>query len=135
MISRAITQLLQFIVGCLPIFIGFVLIGVSWFGWYSPLMSSARQAAKLLIASSYGDYLLDGYDGLTDGADKPKIIPSTYLTIWIFNGLGIWFYIVLAILHEALFKEVHIAHDEKIEKEMDVNEDPIPWLKYNSNYY
>lgn len=132
MISRAITQLLQFLVGCLPFCLGFVLIGVSWFGWYSPLMSSARQAAKLLIASSYGDYLLDGYDGLTDGADKPKIIPSAYLTLWIFNGLGIWFYIVLAILHAALFKEVHIAHNEKIENEIvEDDEDPLPWLKYN----
>ncbi|KAH0785162.1 hypothetical protein GPJ56_011108 [Histomonas meleagridis] len=113
----------------------FVIFGVSWFGWYSPLMSSSRQVAKLLVAASYGDYLLDGYDGLTDGSDKPKIIPSAYLTVWIFNGLGIWFYIVLAILHAALFKEVHIARDEMIE-EGEVNEedmdaeDPLPWLQY-----
>ncbi|KAH0798821.1 G-protein-coupled receptor family protein [Histomonas meleagridis] len=135
MISSAIVTLLQFIVGCMPFFLGFVIFGVSWFGWYSPLMSSSRQVAKLLVAASYGDYLLDGYDGLTDGSDKPKIIPSAYLTVWIFNGLGIWFYIVLAILHAALFKEVHIARDEMIE-EGEVNEedmdaeDPLPWLQY-----
>ena len=37
-------------------------------------------------------------------------------------------------VNEKIFNDMDNL-DEKIEKEMDVNEDPIPWLKYNSNYY
>lgn len=135
MLKNASLTLVQFVVGCSPFFAAFLVFGVCWFGWYSPLMSSSRQAAKILIASSYGDYLLDGYDDLVDYGDKPAIIPSTYFTIWIFNGLGIWFYVVLATLHAALIKEVHIARDEEIEAgyvdedQIDA-EDPLPWLQY-----
>ena len=134
MIINGSITLLQFLMGCIPFFIGFLILGVSCFGWYSPIMTSNRRAAQLLIAASYGDYLLDGYDGLTDFADKDEIIPSLFLTIWIFNGLGIWFYVVLAILQATLIKEVHKARDEDIEdsgdeEKMDA-EDPLPWLQF-----
>lgn len=129
MISGASITLAQFVVGCAPFFCGFIIVGTCWFGWYSPLMTSPRQAAKFLIAASYGDYLLDGYDDMCDGADKPAIIPSAYLTIWIFNGLGIWFYVVLAILHAALIKEVHKARDEEADQGI-MDEDPLPWLQF-----
>lgn len=134
MIANASITLMQFLVGCLPFFFAFLVLGVSCFGWYSPIFCSTRQGAKLLIASSYGDYLLDGYDGLTDFADKDEIIPSIFLTIWIFNGLGIWFYVVLAILQAALIKEVHKARDEEIEEGADEEkmdaEDPLPWFQF-----
>lgn len=134
MIFSAFITLLQFLVGCLPFFFAFLVLGVSWFGWYSPLMCSSRQAAKLLIASSYGDYLLDGFDGLTYFADKDQIIPSAYLTIWIFNALGIWFYVVFAILQAALIKEVYKARDVEIEGGADEDkmdaEDPLPWFQF-----
>lgn len=134
MIANASITLMQFLVGCLPFFFAFLVLGVSCFGWYSPIICSAREGAKLLIASSYGDYLLDGYDGLTDFADKDEIIPSAYLTIWIFNGLGIWFYVVLAILQAALIEEVHKARDEEIEEGADEEkmeaEDPLPWFQF-----
>lgn len=131
MIMGASITLLQFVVGCTPWFVGYLIFGVCWFGWYSPLMSSSRQAAKFMISSSYGDYLLDGYDDICDGGDKPAIIPSSFETVWIFNGMGVWFYVVLAILHAALIKEVHKARDERIEKnQQDLDEDPLPWLQF-----
>ena len=131
MISGASITLLQFVVGCTPWFVGYLIFGVCWFGWYSPLMSSSRQAAKFMISASYGDYLLDGYDDICDGGDKPAIIPSAFETVWIFNGMGVWFYVVLAILQAALIKEVHKARDERIEKnQQELDEDPLPWLQF-----
>ena len=84
-----------------------------------------------MISASYGDYLLDGYDDICDGGDKPAIIPSAFETVWIFNGMGVWFYVVLAILQAALIKEVHKARDERIEKnQQELDEDPLPWLQF-----
>lgn len=132
MITGASLTLAQFIVGCIPFFCGYVVVGVGFFGWYCPLFTSIRQALKILIASSYGDYLLDGYDDLAKGSDKPHIIPSLYLTSWIMQSLGIWFYVVLSILHEALIKQVHKARDEEIENgEDDQANTVLPWLVFD----
>ena len=67
---------------------------------------------------------------MATGCDKPKIIPSVYLTSWIFQSLGIWFYVVLSILHESLIKQVHIAHDEEIENGEEKADDILPWLTF-----
>lgn len=132
-ILGGIVCVLQYIVGCIPFFFGFMIAGVGMFGWTSPIMTSSRESAKVLIATSYGDYLLDGYDDLGRDVDKARILPSIYLTLWIFNGMGIWFYVVLAILNEVLFKEIKIAkyniEEDSEHPDEDFNPmDPLPWL-------
>lgn len=104
MLGRGIIPVLQFLVGCMPFFFGYIYVGVALFGWFSPHYTSPRQAAKLLISACNGDYLLDGYDEMSYGADKSKLIPSIYFTSFIFQGLCIWFYVTLAIFHELLEK-------------------------------
>ena len=133
MLKGGIVDVVQFLVGCVPIFFAFMYVGVSLFGWYSPHYTSPRQASKLMISSSYGDYLLDGYIEMSEGADKSKLIPSIFFTTWIFNSYLIWFYIILSSFHEALVKQVHIAREEKETIEND-SDDPLPWLEYLADH-
>ena len=133
MLRGGIIGVVQFLVGCLPFFFGFAFVGVSLFGWYSPHYTSPRQAAKLMISSSYGDYLLDGYDEMAAGADKSKLIPSIFFSVWIFTSYIVWFYVILSIFHEALVKQVHIAREENEDLEEN-SDDPLPWLTYLADH-
>jgi hypothetical protein len=131
MVAGAVLTLAQFVVGCAPFFFAFVGVGVTWFGWYSPTFVDSRSTGKYVVACSYGDFLLDGYDQLVDWGDKPSLIGSFYGTIWVVNGMGVWFYTVLSILHASLIKE---ARKAQLAEEGPVNPQAppisLPWAPF-----
>ncbi|EAY13458.1 hypothetical protein TVAG_206260 [Trichomonas vaginalis G3] len=103
---------LQFLIGCLVIFAGYLVLGCSLFGTYCINFATFTQGAVVLIAIIHGDSIQDLYDSVMDRADLPWWVLFFYMSIWAFFSLTIMFNISISIFEESLTREIFTGSNE-----------------------
>lgn len=109
---------LQFLLGCLVIFAGYLVLGCSIFGTYAVNFATFTQGAVVLIAIIHGDSIQDLYDSIMDRADVSWWVPFLYMSIWVFFSLTIMFNIAISIFEESLTREIYTKSNEEPEQEL-----------------
>ena len=108
-LRRGLPRVLQFLVGVLPIFIGFVLFGTVMFGAKVPRFQSASATATTLFSVANGDEI---HDTFIDVAYTPWIGQ-----IYVYSYMILFSYVVLmvciGIIEDAFFSAVLAKDSER----------------------
>jgi hypothetical protein len=106
-IFRAGITILQFLGGCVIIFLGYMVLGCCLFGSFADRMSGLIRAAEILIAITHGDVIQDSFTAITWRGDISEYVGFVYMFIWVFFSFTILFNIVIAFFEEALTTEIY----------------------------
>ena len=117
--SAAVT-FLQFLVGCMIIFAGYLVLGCSLFGTFCVNFATFTQGAVVLIAVIHGDSIQDMYDTIMVRADIPWWCGFIYMSGWVFFSLTVMFNISISIFEESLTVEIYKNSDA------DNSDEPAP---------
>ncbi|EGZ07824.1 hypothetical protein PHYSODRAFT_526427 [Phytophthora sojae] len=114
-LRRGLPRVMQFLVGVLPIFVGFVLFGTVMFGAKVPRFQSASATATTLFSVANGDEI---HDTFNDVAYTPWIGQ-----IYVYSYMILFSYVVLmvciGIIEDAFFSAVFPASWPSSDKEQD----------------
>jgi hypothetical protein len=110
-ITRSMVKIIAFLVGCLVIFLGYLLLGCCLFGSYASTFETWINGARSLIAVIHGDSIWMMFQDCLKRPDISNYAGFIYWTVWVFFSLTIVFNISIAIFEEALAFEL-----ERIEK-------------------
>jgi len=99
--------LIQFLVGCMVIFAGYLILGCCIFGTFTFNFSTFTQGAIVLIAIIHGDSIQDIFDTVMVRADVPWWCGFIYMSVWVFFSLTIMFNISISIFEESLTREIY----------------------------
>jgi hypothetical protein len=99
---KSAVKIVQFLVGCLPIYIGFLAFGVCFFGHLNPYFATAMEMAVFLFCSMHGDSLRDMYDATMVQSDMSVYVGFIFVSLWLAFSLLIMFNITISIVQEVL---------------------------------
>ena len=110
-------QIMQFLVGCLPIFFGFWAFGICFFGHLNEAFASPLQCAAFLFCVMHGDSIKDVYDAVIIQNDMSPYVGFVYTSLWVAFSLLLMFNITISIVQEVLTVETCKAHNRKTDEE------------------
>ncbi|OHT16275.1 hypothetical protein TRFO_13280 [Tritrichomonas foetus] len=102
---KATIILLQFLLGCLPIFAGFWAFGICFFGHLSIEFASPMQCASYLFCVMHGDSILGFYDSTIIQNDYSVYLGFFYSSIWLAFALLLMFNVTISIVQDVLKDE------------------------------
>ncbi len=83
--------MLAFLVGVLPVFIGFACFGVAYFSTESEMFSNVDQASVTLFALLNGDVIHDVFDDIYNASPViSRIYLYLFISLFIYAVLNIW---------------------------------------------
>jgi hypothetical protein len=111
-LQKGMPNVLRFVIGVLPIFFGYALLGTAMFGAHTQYFSTVDQACVTLFAVLNGDVLRDTYD-LTDNMDPwlsavSRAYLYTFIALFIYAVLNIF----ILIMEDAFFTVKEGGHNE-----------------------
>eukprot|EP00746_Dinoflagellata_sp_MGD_P048956 gnl/MRDRNA2_/MRDRNA2_221672_c0_seq1.p1 gnl/MRDRNA2_/MRDRNA2_221672_c0~~gnl/MRDRNA2_/MRDRNA2_221672_c0_seq1.p1 ORF type:complete len:253 (-),score=30.26 gnl/MRDRNA2_/MRDRNA2_221672_c0_seq1:259-912(-) len=102
-------KVMQFLIGVLPLFMAYTVMGVGLWGFDTPWFSSLSMSAATLFALLNGDTLLDTYRNLR-GTNWPMA------QLYLYSFLILFMYVVLniciTIIEDAYFNQGKVPHQE-----------------------
>ncbi|OHS95086.1 hypothetical protein TRFO_38701 [Tritrichomonas foetus] len=122
--AKAIIKIGQFLVGCLTIFLAYLILGCSFFGTYDETFKSLISGAECLLAVIHGDAIQDMFDSAELRSDINVWFGIIYWGLWIFFSLTIMFNISISIFEEVLTDEIYLAtsNAQKKDHEHEINQ-------------
>ncbi|EAX92741.1 hypothetical protein TVAG_334440 [Trichomonas vaginalis G3] len=106
-------KILQFLVGCLTVFIGFLCFTNCIFGHLSENFATAMQGSAFLFCTMHGDSLKDFYDTMVLQYDINYYFGFFTATFWILFALSILYNITISIVQEMMsIEEYKLAHKD-----------------------
>lgn len=96
----SLIAILKFILGCLPIFIGFWGFGICFWGHLTSEFGSPLQAAIILFCVMHGDSILGFYDATIIQNDYTPYLGFFYSSFWIAFSLLLMFNITISIVSD-----------------------------------
>eukprot|EP01028_Stygiella_incarcerata_P010768 TRINITY_DN573_c0_g1_i1.p1 TRINITY_DN573_c0_g1~~TRINITY_DN573_c0_g1_i1.p1 ORF type:complete len:717 (-),score=152.42 TRINITY_DN573_c0_g1_i1:121-2271(-) len=111
-LQKGMPNVLRFVIGVLPIFFGYALLGTAMFGAHTQYFATVDQACVTLFAVLNGDVLRDTYD-LTDSMDPwlsavSRAYLYTFIALFIYAVLNIF----ILIMEDAFFTVKEGGHNE-----------------------
>ena len=104
---KSAIKILQFLIGCLPIYLGFLAFGICFFGHLDANFASGMQAASFLFCVMHGDSIKDMYDSVIIQNDMSVYVGFIYTSCWLAFSLLIMFNITISIVQEVLTVETY----------------------------
>lgn len=114
-------RITQFLIGCVIIFAGYSIAGISLMGTYSEEYSDVLHTLATLIAVIHGDSLMDIFTSVRTRQDTTIWIGFFYMTIWVIFSLTIMFNISISIFEIFLTIE-NEKYRKSIEKQNETTE-------------
>jgi hypothetical protein len=108
---KSAVKIVQFLAGCLPIYIGFLAFGVCFFGHLNEYFATALEMAIFLFCSMHGDSLRDMYDDTMVQSDISVYVGFVFVSFWLAFSLLIMFNITISIVQEVLEVETQKQED------------------------
>ncbi|OHT06258.1 hypothetical protein TRFO_25744 [Tritrichomonas foetus] len=102
---KSLIELLQFLLGCFPIFLGFWVFAICFWGHLSEHFSSPLQCASYLFCVMHGDSILGFYNSLIIQNDYSPYFGFFYGSLWVAFGLLLMFNVTISIVSDVLDKE------------------------------
>lgn len=102
---KSLIELIQFIIGCLPIFFSFWVFGICFWGHLSEEFASPLQAASFLFCVMHGDSILGFFDNTIIQNDYSPYFGFFYSCFWVSFGLLLMFNITISIVSNVLDRE------------------------------
>lgn len=129
-IAGAAVKIGQFLIGCIAIFLAYLLLGCSFFGPYNPTFRTFIDGAECLIAIVHGDSIQSMFDSSSKRPTINEWYGIIYLFVWIFFSLTIMFNISISIFQEVLLSEMthHDKEKLKIKRGRDVINDQYTFI-------
>lgn len=124
-IFNAGKTLIGFLIGCMVIFAGYLVLGCCLFGSSSSNFSTFTQGSVFLIAVVHGDSIQDLYDSITIRSDVSFYYGFIYMSIWVFFSLTIMFNISISIFEESLTKEINSQKKKDKNEKYEFNSTPL----------
>jgi hypothetical protein len=121
---KSAVKIVQFLVGCLPIYIGFLAFGVCFFGHLNEYFATALEMAIFLFCSMHGDSLRDMYDDTIVQSDMSVYVGFVFVSLWLAFSLLIMFNITISIVQEVL--EVETEKQEAPKEGAPASGPPLP---------
>lgn len=104
-------KIIQFLVGCITVFVGTLCFTVCVFGHLSENFASGLQGAAFLFCTMHGDSIKDFYDTMVLQYDVNYYFGFFTATYWILFSLTIMFNITISIVQEMMsIEEYKVAH-------------------------
>ncbi|OHT02718.1 hypothetical protein TRFO_30077 [Tritrichomonas foetus] len=113
---KAIMKIGQFLIGCITIFIAYLVLGCSFFGSYDDTFKTFIDGAECLLAVVHGDSIQAMFDAANVRPNISEWYGIIYWGLWIFFSLTIMFNISISIFEEVLTKEINMKEKEKLKK-------------------
>lgn len=108
---KSAVKIVQFLLGCLTVFIGFLCFSNCIYGHLSENFATAMQGAAFLFCTMHGDSLKDFYDTMLLQGDINYYFGFFTATFWILFSLSILFNITISIVQEMMsIEEYKLAH-------------------------
>lgn len=104
---KSAIKILQFLIGCLPIYLGFLAFGICFFGHLDANFASDMQAASFLFCVMHGDSIKDMYDSVIIQNDMSVYVGFIYTSCWLAFSLLIMFNITISIVQEVMTVETY----------------------------
>lgn len=105
--TTSIIKIIEFLVGCITIFIAYTIFGSCLFGTYDTTFRSFIDSAECLLAVVHGDSIQTMFNAAELWPDLSKWYGIIYWGLWIFFSLTIMFNISISIFEEVLTKEIY----------------------------
>lgn len=102
-----IIKIFEFFVGCMCVFIGYLILGSCLFGTYDTTFRSFIDSAECLLAVIHGDSIQTMFNAAEFWPDLSEWFGIIYWGLWIFFSLTIMFNISISIFEEVLTKEIY----------------------------
>jgi hypothetical protein len=99
---KSAIKILQFLIGCLPIYAGFLAFAVCFFGHLNETFATGMQCASFLFCVMHGDSIKDMYDRTMIQNDMSVYLGFIYTSLWLAFSLLIMFNITISIVQEVL---------------------------------
>ena len=106
---KSLIQLLQFLLGCLPVYLGFWIFGMCFWGHLSEIFASPLTCASYLFCVMHGDSILAFYNNVIIQNDYSPYFGFFYGTLWVIFGLILMFNITISIVQAVLNHETKKA--------------------------
>ena len=104
-------KIVQFLVGCLTVFVGTLCLTTCVFGHLTENFATGMQGAAFLFCTMHGDSLKDLYDSMVLQYDVNYYFGFFTATYWILFSLTILFNITISIVQEMMtIEEYKVAH-------------------------
>lgn len=120
-IYRAMAKILLFLMGCLFIFVSYVILGCCLFGTYDETFQTVVDGARALIAVIHGDSIQNMFDSAEKRPNITVYAGFFYWAMWVFFSLTIMFNISISIFEEVLTSEIRTMSKENEDDERDEN--------------
>jgi len=104
---------LKYLVGIMPLYIGFCFAGLVWFGHYVPYFSTLDITSVTLFSAMHGDIIRDDFNMLYAFNDGFKILGRVYLYTFILLFILVILTMFLLITEEAYFSLWEGEEDEE----------------------
>jgi hypothetical protein len=107
--ARSARFFLEFLFGCLIMFVAYLICGLCMFGSYNVNFASWVTAAEVLIAVVHGDTIADRFTAAADRPDISYWASIVYWGLWVFFSMTIMFNISISIFEHML--EIELEED------------------------
>lgn len=117
--AKAAIKIGSFLVGCILIFIAYLLFGCSFFGIYDDTFRTFIDGAECLLAVVHGDSIYSMFESAATRPNLNEWVGIIYWAIWIFFSLTIMFNISISIFEDVLTDEINGREKDKLKKKLD----------------
>lgn len=117
---KSLIELIQFLVGCLPIFFSFWVIAICYWGHLSEEFASPLQAASYLFCVMHGDSILGFFDSTIVQNDYNPYFGFFYSCLWVSFSLLLMFNITISIVSDVLDRESEKINNYEESAEPDI---------------
>ena len=109
-------KIAQFLVGCLPLYIGFLVFAICFFGHITEDYATGLHGAAFLFCVMHGDSVKKSYDDIIIQSDYSPYFGFFFTSTWIVFSLTIMYNITISIVQEVFTFETYKAtHQTKEE--------------------
>lgn len=110
---KSTVQIFQFLVGCIPIYLGFWAFGICYFGHLTENFATPLQSAIILFCVMHGDSIKDMYDSTIIQNSMSPYIGFFYTSLWVAFSLLLMFNITISIVSEILTIETYKSQNKR----------------------
>lgn len=112
-------KIMKFLVGCMPIYLAFLVFGVCFYGHLEANFASGMQCATFLFCVMHGDSIKEWFDAPIIQNDLSIYLGFCYAAFWVMFSLLIMFNITISIVQEVLTVETYKStHKDQAEDQM-----------------